>query len=84
MILKRGAAILAVTVLMATEEALVGRTIVLLVHLFSFGDGLTRSRLVGHKVVILERLLSYVIITIQLLLAWLCPFGDQCSSFTLY
>ena len=26
----------------------------------------------------------FVIITIQLLLAWLCPFGDQCSSFTLY
>ena len=26
----------------------------------------------------------YVIITIQLLLAWLCLFGDQCSSFTLY
>ena len=27
---------------------------------------------------------AYVKITIQLLLAWLSPFGDQSSSFTLY
>ena len=35
-------------------------------------------------VIFVRRKLIFVKIMLQLLLAWLCPFGDQCSSFTLY